>query len=108
MQSSARLTVRTKLIGGFLIVAAVAAIIGLEGLNAVGQVDARAGQMFQAEVQGLRQIADARGSVIGAGGNLRTALRAADKQALDESVGFMKQRFASAYKSLEQANVYVT
>jgi len=45
MKRLARLTVQTKLIGGFLIVAAVAAIIGLVGLYSTSQVNAKAAQI---------------------------------------------------------------
>jgi methyl-accepting chemotaxis protein len=102
MKSLARLTVKTKLIGGFLIVAAVAAIIGVVGLYSTSQVNARATQMYETEIRGLRHTADTRGSIIGAGGAVRSALLASNEQERGENMQNVQRRFSNAYKSLDQ------
>lgn len=101
MKWLARLTVQTKLIGGFLIVAAVAAVIGVVGLYSTSQVNAMAGQMYQTEIVGLRQAADTRGNIIGAGGAVRSALLASNEQERGDNMKRLQQRFSNAYKSLE-------
>jgi methyl-accepting chemotaxis protein len=105
----ARLTVKTKLIGGFLIVAAVAAIIGVIGLYSTSQVNAKAAQMYQTEIRGLRFAADTRGNIIGAGGALRSALLSDNEQERSENMKRLQQRFSNAYKRLEELDtLFVT
>lgn len=109
MKLLARLTVKTKLIGGFLIVAAVAAIIGVTGLYSTSQVNAKAAQMYQTEIRGLRSAADTRGNIIGAGGAVRSALLSASEQERGENMKRLQQRFSNAYKSLDQLDtLFVT
>jgi methyl-accepting chemotaxis protein len=109
MKLLARLTVKTKLIGGFLIVAAVAAIIGVTGLYSTSQVNAKAAQMYQTEIRGLRSAADTRGNIIGAGGAVRSALLSASEQQRGENMKRLQQRFSNAYKSLDQLDtLFVT
>jgi len=108
MKRLARLTVQTKLIGGFLIVAAVAAIIGLVGLYSTSQVNAKAAQMYETEIRGLRHAADTRGNIIGAGGAVRSALLADNEQERGENMKRLQQRFSNAYKSLGELNAFFT
>ncbi|WP_442597221.1 methyl-accepting chemotaxis protein [Parapusillimonas sp. JC17] len=95
------LTVRAKLIGGFLIVAAVAALIGVVGLFALDRVDAMAVQMYEREIIGLRHAADTRGQMIGAGGALRSVMLAKTESQSKAGIELLKRRFANAYASME-------
>jgi len=97
----ANLTVKAKLTGGFLIVAIIAAIIGVVGLTSLKRVDEMAAQMYEREIIGLRQAADARGNVIGIEGALRGAV-AASQQDRQLHIDRLQQRFSVAYSSLER------
>ncbi|MBB5213363.1 methyl-accepting chemotaxis protein [Parapusillimonas granuli] len=95
------LTVKAKLIGGFLVVAAVAALIGAVGLFALGRVDNLAIQMYEREIVGLRYAADTRGQVIGAGGAVRAVMLAKTEAESQAGIELLKRRFANAYANLE-------
>src|SRR5690606_36185967 len=87
------------------IVAAVAAIIGLVGLYSTSQVNAKAAQMYETEIRGLRFAADTRGNIIGAGGAVRSALLANNEQERGENMKRLQQRFSNAYKSLGELDM---
>ncbi|WP_353152085.1 methyl-accepting chemotaxis protein [Pollutimonas bauzanensis] len=70
----ASLTVRTKLIGSFLIVALIAAIIGMVGIRATGQVNTMAAGMHDIELAGLDHASRANSMLVAAGRSMRSAL----------------------------------
>src|SRR3546814_9334398 len=90
MKWLAGLKVQTKLIGGFLIVAAVAAIIGAVGWYSTSQLHDMAAQMYETEIRGLRSAADTRGNIIGGGGAVCSALLARNEQESSENMKPMR------------------
>lgn len=97
----ASLTVRTKLIGSFLIVAVIAALIGVLGVQATGQVNTMASNMYERELIGLDHTAQAHAATISAGRTIRSALlaqtfgeRAALLKLLDEEIATVNGQLA--------------
>lgn len=93
----ASLTVRTRLIGSFLIVAVIAAIIGIVGVRATGQVNTMAAVMHDVELTGLDYASTADSMLVAAGRSMRSALlaqtfgeRAVELKKLDERMAIVK------------------
>ncbi|NYT61035.1 MCP four helix bundle domain-containing protein [Alcaligenaceae bacterium] len=70
------LKVSTKLIGGFLIIALITAIVGTIGIRSTGQINTMAFVMYDRDVQGLRHAADARVNLLSAERAIRNAMLA--------------------------------
>lgn len=68
--------VSTKLIGGFLIVAAIAAIIGTIGIRSAGQINNMAFTMYSRDLLGLRHASDASLNMLSAERAIRNAMLA--------------------------------
>ena len=68
------LKVRTKLIGGFLIVAAIGALIGTIGVLKAGDLNAMAETMYEREMLGMRHAAEANIQLIAVGRAIRSAV----------------------------------
>lgn len=97
MNRLASLTVRTKLIGSFLIVAAIAAIIGAVGFRATAHVNAMGAAMHDVELAGLDHAATSSTMLVAAGRSIRSALlvqtlreRDAELHKLDERLSKVK------------------
>ncbi len=97
MNRLASLTVRTKLIGSFLIVAALAAIIGAVGFRATAHVNAMGAAMHDVELAGLDHAATSSTMLVAAGRSIRSALlvhtlteRDAELRKLDERLAKVK------------------
>ncbi|RTZ47587.1 methyl-accepting chemotaxis protein [Candidimonas sp. SYP-B2681] len=97
----ARLTVRTKLTGSFLIVALIAALIGFVGVRATGQVNKMADTMYEVELQGLHHAATANTLLMGAGRAARTALIAQTLGARKIELTILADRFRAVKKELD-------
>ncbi|NYT86022.1 MCP four helix bundle domain-containing protein [Pollutimonas harenae] len=96
MHRLSTLTVRTKITLGFLIVAAIAAIIGSVGIWSTQQVRQMALLMYEQEVAGLRHAAQAQNNVVAAGRAIRSALLATDKGQRIGDVYFMRDFIQAA------------
>src|SRR5690606_7481319 len=104
----ASLTVKTKLIGGFLIVAFIAGVIGVVGLYSLQQVDRMAAQMYERELVGMRAAADARGSVIAVGRDIRSAI-VAEPQHRQGYIDAVKGDFSVIYTNFDRLkDLFVT
>lgn len=97
MNRLASLTVRTRLIGSFLIVAALAAIIGAVGFRATAHVNAMGAAMYDVELAGLDHAATSSTMLVAAGRSIRSALlvqtlreRDAELHKLDERLSKVK------------------
>lgn len=66
--------VKTKMIGGFLIVAAIAAIIGIIGIRSTQQINTMAAHMYDIELKGIRHAASADQNLIATGRAVRSTL----------------------------------
>ncbi|MBP6019865.1 MAG: MCP four helix bundle domain-containing protein [Burkholderiaceae bacterium] len=102
MRWLSNLTVRTKVILGFLTVATVAAIIGSVGIWSTYQVRQMAQLMYHQEVAGLRYAAQAQNNVIAAGRAIRSALLATDKGQRIGDVYFMRDFIETAHAEINK------
>jgi len=74
MSRFTRLTVRTRLIGCFLIVSALAAIIGIVGMRSMGRINTMADIMYEQELKGIRHAAAAQMNLVATGRAIRSTL----------------------------------
>jgi len=99
------LRVQTKLIGGFLIVAAIAAIIGTVAIRSINQINGMAHLMYERELTGVVGASDANLNMVAAGRALRSLLLAPDPDAMQSEFFAMDSRFDTLefeLKKLEQ------
>jgi len=89
------LRVRTKLIGGFLAVAAIAAIIGGLGIRSLSEVNAMAHLMYEREMQGVSGAADSSLHLVATGRALRNVLLAPDEETRRNEYFAMESRMDS-------------
>lgn len=97
------LKVGTKLIGGFLFVAAIAAIIGGLGIQSTSRMNDMTSMMYDRETVGLRHAADAQLNLLGAGRAIRSAMLAPDEKDRADSLALMERRFEAVKASLNAA-----
>src|SRR5690554_6138631 len=88
-------TVRTRLIGGFLIVAAISAVIGAVGIRSTQQMNQMAHHMYEQELLGVVTVAEARLHIVAAGRALRNTLLAPDAGVHVAEFLAMESRFDS-------------
>jgi len=96
----ARLTVSSKLIGGFLVVALIGGLIGMEGIRKAGQINDMATQMYERETLGLRYTADANIQMIAAARAIRSAILASTEDARSNSLQEVETRLANTKQAL--------
>lgn len=105
MRWLSNLRVQTKLIGGFLIVAAIAAIIGTVAIRSINQINGMAHLMYERELTGVVGASDANLNMVAAGRALRGLLLAPDPDAMQSEFFAMDSRFDTLefeLKKLEQ------
>ena len=88
-------TVRTRLIGGFLVVAAISAVIGAVGIRSTQQMNQMAHHMYEQELLGVVAVAEARLHIVAAGRALRNTLLAPDAGVHVAEFLAMESRFDS-------------
>ncbi|SFC49772.1 methyl-accepting chemotaxis protein [Polaromonas sp. OV174] len=99
----ANLKVSTKLMGGFLIVAAIGGIIGIQGILKAGEINDLASQMYERETTGLRHVAQANMHLLGAGRSVRSAILASTTEDRNHQIEAVQQRLQGMHKELELA-----
>ena len=102
MQVFSRWTVGAKLMVGFLVVAAIAALIGLQGIVKAGQINDLASVMYERETVGLRQAAEANIQLLGATRALRSAMLASANDERESHLKEMEQRLANTKAELKK------
>ncbi|MAK56117.1 MAG: methyl-accepting chemotaxis protein [Pusillimonas sp.] len=101
MKGLRNLKVRTKLIGGFLIVAAIAAIIGVVGMRSMQEINHLTQRMYEEEFIGLRHASEADRQIIAAGRALRSTLLTSTADAYRSEYFSIDNHFMSARLALE-------
>ena len=94
--------VGVKLVAGFLLVAAIAAIIGGLGLWSTNQVNQMAALMYNQEVTGIRHASQAQLRLVAAGRSARSALVASDKGSRITEIYAMRDHLDGARAELEK------
>ncbi|WP_436140757.1 methyl-accepting chemotaxis protein [Acidovorax sp. LjRoot74] len=75
-----KLPVGSKLIGGFLAVAAVGAVIGINGIQKSSQINDLAQLMYEREIAGMLHATEANINLVAAGRAMRSALLSVSEQ----------------------------
>src|SRR5690606_30328754 len=88
-------TVRFRLVGGFLIVAAIAAVIGALGILSTQRMNEMADRMYERELLGVVSAAEANLHIDAAGRALRSTLLAPDAEVHVAEYYAMESRFDS-------------
>lgn len=88
-----RLTIRTKLILGFIVVALIAAIIGAVGVLSLTRMHGMAEQMYEFELQGLYQVGRGDAELRSAGRALRGVMLAQTEADRATGIRQMQQSF---------------
>lgn len=109
MKWFASMTVASRLIGGFLIVASIAAIIGLIGLRSTAQVNALAELMYNRDTIGLRDTAHANEQLLLTARAIRIAALAPTADVRAEQIQAVAQHLRTMDEALGQSAAnYVT
>lgn len=103
------LRVGVKLIGGFLVVAAIGAVIGTLGILKSAQISEMASTMYDNEVVGLSHVAEANVQLVSASRATRNAILAYTADERNYSLKVYKERVGQVYAELQQAEkLFVT
>ena len=97
--------VATKLIGGFLVVAAIGAVIGISGILKTAQISNLASQMYDRETVGLRHVAEANMHLLAVGRNVRSAILATTEEERSSHLTSVDRRFKSLGEELDKGGL---
>ncbi|NDY93672.1 methyl-accepting chemotaxis protein [Ideonella livida] len=100
-----RWRLRTRLLGAFLLVAGIGALIGGMGLHASAGLNAAATRMYEREMMSLRHVAEANMQLLTAALRLRTAILAGTPQARETDIGQAGTALAAMETELARAAV---
>lgn len=101
------LRVGVKLVSGFLLVAAIAAVIGVLGIRSTSQVNQMAMLMYDQEVTGMRLAAQAQLRLVAASRAARSVLLAPDKGSRISEIYAMRDHLEGARAELEKLSPLV-
>lgn len=101
MKALNKLTVRAVLTLCFLVVAVIAAVIGVFGANALNRVSDMAGQMNNRETAGVYYMGQADAYLIAAGSSARSAILAQTTSERDFEVSMVGEHFEELYRILD-------
>ncbi len=96
-------SVGTKLLVGFLAVAAIAALIGFQGILKAGQINELANTMYERETVGMRQVAEANIELLAAARALRSAMLSYSSNDRDAHLKYREQRLSNTLAQLQMA-----
>jgi methyl-accepting chemotaxis protein len=99
-----KLKVGTTLIGGFLIVAAIGAVIGTTGILKAGAINDMANVMYAREMIGMRHAAEANIQLLGVTRSLRSALLSYADEDRVRNLKEMDQRIENVKKELGETD----
>jgi methyl-accepting chemotaxis protein len=103
------LKVSTRLVGGFLVVAAIGALIGVQGILKARQINDMATLMFEREMIGMRHVTEANMHLLAAGRGVRSALLAFTAEDRERQTGIVRQRLKGMSTELaSSADKFVT
>ncbi|NLZ12067.1 MAG: methyl-accepting chemotaxis protein [Alcaligenaceae bacterium] len=101
MSRPKNLKVRTKLIGGFLIVAAIAAIIGFMGMQSMQRISSMTDQLYENKFVSVRHAAEADRQLVSAGRALSQTLLTATEDDYRSEYFSIDNHFVSAKMALD-------
>jgi len=95
--------VGSKLIGGFLFVAAIGALIGTHGVLKSSELNDLASQMYERETVGLRHTAEANMRLLAVGRHVRSAILATNEAERVSQLAIVEQNLKEMQLELETA-----
>ena len=101
-----KLTVGSKLIGGFLCVAAIGALVGINGITKSSQINDLAQLMYEREIAGMLHATEANINLIAAGRSMRSAVLSATEQERARHLQSVTRRLTLAQSELESSTQY--
>ncbi|SFC46612.1 methyl-accepting chemotaxis protein [Polaromonas sp. OV174] len=102
------LKVSTKLIGGFLIVAAIGALIGSQGILKAAQINDMSTQMYERETVGLRHAAEANMHLLAVGRGVRSAVLASSLEDRNRQLEIVDRRIKEMHQQLDASGALFT
>lgn len=109
MNGLTRMKVGTKLLAGFLAVAAIGAVIGLLGMLKAGQINDMGNLMYERELLGLQAVAEAHVKLVAAGRATRSAILSTTEEERASHIRSMEKRLDSVKAELANAEkVFMT
>lgn len=97
------LKVGSKLIGGFLVVAFIGGVIGVQGILKTSQMSDLATEMYQTEAMGIRHVAEVNIDMLNSSNALRGAMMAFDDAERDRELYNVDRYLAEALAELDLA-----
>ncbi len=101
-----RMRVGTKLIGGFLVVAGIGALIGINGIRQAGEINGLAQLMYEREITGLAHASEANIQLISASRAVRSAVLATSDEERQRHAANVQQRLKNTREQLELTGQY--
>ena len=101
-----RLSIRAKLTASFIVVAVVAAIIGLVGISSINRIHGMADHMHDFELKGLHHVARADAEVRGVGRELRDAVLYPRGTGRDTALRNMQEHFRKLNAAVQESGAY--
>lgn len=101
-------SIRAKLTAGFLVIAAMAGVIGAVGIWATSQVNNMAIDMYNQEVSGVRHAGDAQIRLVSAGRAVRSALLATEKGNRISEIYFMRDHLEATKVEVNKLDAVFT
>ena len=98
------LKVGTKLIGGFLIVAIIGGIIGLQGILKSSQINDLSTVMYEREVTGMQHAAEANINLMASSRAIRAAMMVFEEAERDKELQQLQNYLINTYTELEQVS----
>jgi len=98
-----RMKVGSQLIGGFLLVSAIGAVIGLQGILKASQINEMGNIMYERELTGLRHASEANIQLLAATRSISSAILASDPDERTQRLKGMDQRLQNIYAELAEA-----
>jgi methyl-accepting chemotaxis protein len=98
-----QLKVSTTLIGGFLIVAAIGAIIGTMGIMKAGEINDMSTVMYEREMVGMRHTAEANIQLLAVTRSIRNAVLSYTDEDRARHLKEMDQRVENVKKAINEA-----
>jgi len=102
------LKIATKLLAGFLLVAAITGLVGLVGINNMGRINSMANVLYEQELTGIRYLKEANIQIINSGRAEKNAILATTSADRAEFIEMMGRYDKKARENFKKARPLIT
>src|SRR6056297_1490214 len=102
------LKIATKLLAGFLLVAAITGLVGLVGINNMGRINSMANVLYEQELTGIRYLKEANIQIINSGRAEKKAILATTSADRAEFIEMMGRYDKKARENFKKARPLIT